>query len=394
VLRLREHVSLSLLLQVVVEELINRDGVELPDVGDLFKILQKLHTGMNVNPRFFSDEGVPAIHGFEKTMELMLYASFDIPLVHGWLPTPDSPTSNALLRCAKTYEDAQILLVSEEEAISRIIARDDVPNAEEEKLMADARLVREFVESTATQLTPFGLNKLRHELPEGKVAILFRNDHFSTIVKRGQQLVALVTDAGFAGHDEVVWETLADISGRDNAFLSGDFRPVGGHNESARGNRRPTGNATSQAVNIPPPPPPRREGVMEPGGNTVTDETADADYDLALAIQLQEEENMREDQRRRRADRRPDLPPRRGAAPPGGAPPGNNAVPPPPYEQTAVPVSPVAPGGGAWIESQQRIGRRGSGTHRRGASMPGPMPPPQPHAVNGRDERGEKCVVM
>lgn len=54
-LRSREQISLLLLLDAVIDELMRRGGddEELPDVIDLHYFLLDLHTGMNVNPRFF-----------------------------------------------------------------------------------------------------------------------------------------------------------------------------------------------------------------------------------------------------------------------------------------------------------------------------------------------------
>ena len=40
--------------------------------------------------------------------------------------------------------------------------------------------------------------------------------------------MALVTDAGYSSHEEIVWESLVDVNGRDGELFSGDFRPVGG----------------------------------------------------------------------------------------------------------------------------------------------------------------------
>ncbi len=90
----------------------------------------------------------------------------------------------------------------------------------------------------------------------GSISILFRNDHFSTLYRHPQthQLFGLVTDAGFAGHDEVVWESLVDVSGENAEFFSGDFRLVGGalHGGQERGGdhwgRRRRGNGGAMAT--------------------------------------------------------------------------------------------------------------------------------------------------
>jgi len=334
VLRLREQVSLELLLDAVFEELMSR-GSGLPDVGDLFAFLLTLHTGMNVNPRFLplDDErrasGLSG--GFENTREMALYGAFRVPLVHGWLPEPTDPVLDAMRRRgAGSYEEAQTLLLIEEEIIMKITsgAQSEL-TSEEERICDDARIIREFMETSKTQLTTHGLDVLRRDLKAGHVAILFRNDHFMTVLgggRTGGDLVGLVTDMGFASHEEVVFERLADVQGRQNEFLSGDFRPVGGggsdlgnsSNSSRRqaaprqevrsllgddegwetvGSRRSQNNGQSLATTIeraPPPPPPRPSS----SGNQ---QDYDYDTDLALAMQLQEEEDERHRRRQSRA---------------------------------------------------------------------------------------------
>ncbi|CUS08962.1 unnamed protein product [Tuber aestivum] len=334
VLRLREQVSLELLLDAVFEELMSRGSGGLPDVGDLFAFLLTLHTGMNVNPRFLplDDERRASgpSGGFENTREMALYGAFKVPLVHGWLPEPTDLVLDAMRRRgAGSYEEAQTLLLIEEEIITKVTSGTQSElTSEEERICGDAQIIREFMEKSKTQLTAHGLDVLRGDLKAGHVAILFRNDHFMTILGGGRiggDLVGLVTDMGFAGHEEVVFERLADVQGRQNEFLSGDFRPVGGGSSdpgnscsSSRrqaaprqeirslldddegwqtvGSRRSQNNSQSIAATIervPPPPPP---GPSSSGNQ----QDYDYDTDLALAMQLQEEE----DEMHRRHQRR------------------------------------------------------------------------------------------
>jgi hypothetical protein len=46
-----------------------------------------------------------------------------------------------------------------------------------------------------------------------ELAVLFRNNHFSTIFKRNGKLYALATDLGFADVPAVVWEEMVDVRG-------------------------------------------------------------------------------------------------------------------------------------------------------------------------------------
>lgn len=316
-LRTREQVSLELLLNAVLDDLMSGrlggETQELPDVIDLYTFLITLHTGMNVNPSFFPpaatnlandprrsmshvhpserEERIPGT--FEQTREIKLYGTFLIPLIHGWLPEPGSAANAALARSARTYEDAQHLMFREEELEMKFIG--DGLSFEEQATLDDIMTIRSFLSSSGTQLTNSGLETIRKALAPGSVAILFRNDHFSTLYKHPQsgELMHLVTDMGLANHDEIVWESLPDINGENCAFYSGDFRPVGGDTQSRQaasdGNDRFDRRASTAA------------GMAGSSGHQrmASASAEQEDHDLALALQLQEEENQRHEEERR-----------------------------------------------------------------------------------------------
>ena len=322
-LRVREQVSLGLLLDAVFDELMSgRRGdaaQELPDVADLYSFLVTLHTGMNVNPRFVNPQqpnlidGLSPVYenrrpgGFEETKEMNLYSTFSVPLIHGWLPPQSHPAYAALQRSAKTYEDAQNLMFREEELEDKL--QHHGLSHEEQVLLEDIASIKYFLSSSATQLTGYGLDTITKALLPGSIAILFRNDHFSTLYKhpRSGQLLTLVTDMGYAGHEEVVWESLVDINGEGSTFFAGDFRPVGttpsappptnsesGWTTVSHSRQRPPNNArpsngtthTSNPQRLPTPP-------SEPYNILPSPTTEQEDHDLALALQLQEEEDER-----------------------------------------------------------------------------------------------------
>lgn len=405
-LRVREQISLGLLLDAVIDELMSgRRGdaaQSLPDVSDLYAFLINLHTGMNVNPRFvepvvaptnlldISNDEAPGglsgsreAGGFEDTPFMRLYSTFAISLIHGWLPRRNHPVCAALSRCATTYEDAQSLLFAEEDLESKLESQG--LDFEEQRLLEDIGSVKHFLTTSPTQLTDYGLDTITETLRPGAIAILFRNDHFSTLYKqpRSGRIFTLVTDMGYAGHDEVVWESLVDISGEGSEFFSGDFRPVGNNvvnNRRSAGSRPTTNEAGWTTVSgsggrsrHQSSPPSNHQGRLEAAPITnafsqlsVTDDkdtvtsatTMQEDHDLALAMRLQEEEEDLERQeaaaRRRHEDElseayinsssrsnqrngRPPVPPRGGGAKRG--PPkkqtGVDDTPPPTYEQAA-----------------------------------------------------------
>ncbi|EAT76152.2 hypothetical protein SNOG_16454 [Parastagonospora nodorum SN15] len=243
-LRTREQVSLGLLLDAVFDELMSgRRGTaaqELPDVSDLYKFLLTLHTGLNVNPMFVPDEDATngnttsptqisgRVGGFENTPDMKLYRTFNIPLLHGWLPETNSEAFAAFNRVAKTYETSQYVQFQEEELDAKLQSGEAL-TPDEQQMFTDIHSIKEFLNRWPTQLTDFGLQSVRDSIQPGQVAILFRNDHFSTLFKdaRTNRLFTLVTDQGYSGHDEIVWESLVDVNGQGSELFSGDFRPVG-----------------------------------------------------------------------------------------------------------------------------------------------------------------------
>lgn len=160
--------------------------------------------------------------------------------------------------------------------------------------MSDIQLVQQFVDvDNATQLSAFGLDRLAEMLAPGSVSILFRNDHFSTLYKHPEsnQLFTMVTDAGYSGHAEVVWESQVDISGSRTGFFSGDFRPVGHSSTEDSGLAGPRGSSSGAT---------RSDAPEEPLKTRMSpQEQSDADYAYALQLQFDEEQrNQREHNRR------------------------------------------------------------------------------------------------
>ncbi|KAL7926356.1 hypothetical protein ACQKWADRAFT_138564 [Trichoderma austrokoningii] len=335
VLRLREQVSLSLLLDAVFDELMSprRTSSEdsLPDVSELYSFLQSLHTGMNVNPRFiptpevvtaYEHTALTQLHPlerhkyipgtFEDTAEMNLYATFSIPLVHGWLPPYDDAVCASMQRHATSYEDVQNLLFREEELEDKLANSDEGLTEAEQDLYQDIITIKIFLNESATQLTPWGIEVIQKAIRPGTFAILFRNDHFSTLYchPQTQQLLTLVTDAGYRSHDEIVWESLRDVNGELNQFLSGDYRLVSGDFTAAESiastGKRHSGQDGGAWTTVTSKRGKTRESAApmeEPG--QASSSTEQEDRDLALAMQLQEEEDQkhREEQARRQRER-------------------------------------------------------------------------------------------
>lgn len=306
-LQTRENISLGLLIQALFDELTTYASEELPDIEALSRFLTMLHTGMNVNPRLTLE--TPTSAGvFHETSDLRFYDAFRVPLLHGWIAEPTSDAHASMTQVAQYYEDIQLLPFRKEELEDRVIQNGSTLTADEERLVADIDIIQYFVDvENATQLSSFGLTHLSKILAPGSISILFRNDHFSTLYKHPHsgQLFTLVTDAGYAHHPEIVWESLVDVTGADAEFFAGDFRPVGhgpsgsgtagethptGHRSAGQAARTSNSGASATAA----------EGTSSSQGNT---EQEDADYAYALSLQFQEEARQQEQQQQQQQQR-------------------------------------------------------------------------------------------
>lgn len=334
----KTEVSLDDLLQAIINEHLSEENCrkravagqeEYPDIGELHEFLKRLHTGMNVNPRFIppdvarspdsmrnsmshvhpsqrSEESIPG--GFEQTKELDLYASFGIRLIHGWLPEPSSPAYQAFRNQAQTHEDAQLLLLRQDELESKLSNSTIGGLSEEEaKLLQDISLMHDFLRANPTQLSPFGLEAIRTSLRNGEFAILFRNSHFLVLYKHPEteMLFALVTDEGYRETGEVVWESLGDCDGRSMEIFSGNFEIISGADHASRTG----GGSNSTALNLTP-----SGAARRPELDTIpSDWTGEGeeerrrrereDADMAFAMQVQDEfneESEAQEARRRR----------------------------------------------------------------------------------------------
>eukprot|EP00301_Raphidiophrys_heterophryoidea_P026770 c9314_g1_i1.p1 GENE.c9314_g1_i1~~c9314_g1_i1.p1 ORF type:complete len:256 (+),score=80.00 c9314_g1_i1:22-768(+) len=96
---------------------------------------------------------------------------------------------------------------------------------------ANVLLLQEFLDESASQLTYHGLAQLHEAIRDGQLAVLFRNNHFSTIFKFQGKIHVLVTDQGYMHESRVVWERLCQVDG-DTEFLSHDFTKPGSASNS------------------------------------------------------------------------------------------------------------------------------------------------------------------
>ncbi|PWN89886.1 hypothetical protein FA10DRAFT_301187 [Acaromyces ingoldii] len=314
----RPAVSYSYLSSLLAEHLLDviRDDSAL-DLEAALSILPQTQTGLDVNVRFDAIDGfaveektqpssepsgssssaaaaLPAKTDADKQRgELALFKLCNVPLVHGWLADKDDKeTYAAVVERAGDYDRALDRVVAGDELAKGTIVGGSASgfgaenlSAEQGVVVNDAVLIRNFLESTATQLTYPGLYALSTTLERGVPYALFRNSHLSVIYRPLDQEVAatsgdaiepgsappalyqLVTDATLETEDNVVWESLEDIDGSASRFFDAKFRPA---------------KVTQDFVGR------RNQQQQQEFGQGYTE-----DGDMALAQQLQEEERDR-----------------------------------------------------------------------------------------------------
>ncbi|CAI9110800.1 OLC1v1010887C1 [Oldenlandia corymbosa var. corymbosa] len=84
------------------------------------------------------------------------------------------------------------------------------------------QLIRDFLNSNASQLTIYGMFCLQEGLKEREVCVFFRNNHFNTMFKFEGELYILVTDLGYLNQPQLVWEKLNDTKG-NTEFMTGNM---------------------------------------------------------------------------------------------------------------------------------------------------------------------------
>ncbi|KAF8919479.1 hypothetical protein CPB85DRAFT_1276801 [Mucidula mucida] len=278
------------------------------DISAALSIMPYTQKGMDLNPLF---TGSTSFRPGGSGGELDLFKQAEIELVHGWLVDPESPEASAL---AKTPDyDSAVMLIADADHITKgqLVLDDSRPetpqasgsssaaidnyNEEEREKIANAIAVREFLDSTRSQLTYHGLFHLASTIKSGSLVALYRNLHLSVLFKRhgdDSSLYCLVTDQVFLREPSVVWERLEDVDGGWSTFVDSDFvkaSPAGGDF---------AGQTAEDAL---------RAAEIE-AGNFVASDPAD----LALAQQMQSEEESRaryeydlrrrEDEKRRQAE--------------------------------------------------------------------------------------------
>lgn len=305
------------------------------NVADAIALLPKLATGVDVNPIFRSPQA------FEFTDEIAIFDMLDLGVVHGWVVDPTwagaeevAPMSyNRLMERIIELRSAEVDVRAggADEGADRV--KGDSPGEETDGVggegagTATLGVLEEFLGSSPSQLTEYGLEKLHGALKPNELAVFFRNNHFSTILKHEGEIYTLVTDQGYIAEPRAVWERLSNIDG-DTQYVNENFQvaatslaqfagEVGTWSDDAAAQLMSKAASLNERMNGPSG---ERAGSAllggsnpRPGGSKAGSGTAggsapltggglghnhgpDADADFALALQLQEQ--YKEEERR------------------------------------------------------------------------------------------------
>jgi hypothetical protein len=160
---------------------------------DALEQLPKFVEGMDLNVKFSKCDD------YEASPEVAVLDAAGVDLVHGWIADPELKELLAEMAPNQGY------------------------NAMVEKAMNEAAPhFKEWLTQTASQLTFVGLFALQSHFQEGDIKMLFRNNHYSVLIKRKGTLWSLISDAGMS-RESAVWESMVDVEGLASQVVDASF---------------------------------------------------------------------------------------------------------------------------------------------------------------------------
>jgi hypothetical protein len=150
---------------------------------------------------------------------LNVFDAYGIALYHGWVVDPQDRVVKDIIGDI-SYNQLITKLVE----LKSPLANKSTDVLTTQNITRDEEQIEKFLDSTANQLTYAGLLELHQRIKENEICVLFRNNHFSTMVKYEGNLCTLVTDMGYIDETTIVWEKLDDIDG-NTEYLDAFFLP-------------------------------------------------------------------------------------------------------------------------------------------------------------------------
>lgn len=194
------------------------------EVDKLLESLPLLHTGLSVNANLINGDFA------HDDLASILFDVFDLKFKHGWcINQIDSERVDWNDSTEDiSSEDNYATLVDIFNQLQTFDKIQDYLLDDNAELAHNQKLIRKWLDLNRTQLTTIGLNRLNIDLVKEEFVIFFRNNHFNTFFKKGnQEFYLLITDASFNNKaSKIVWQSLNSISGKDDLFFTGDFLPI------------------------------------------------------------------------------------------------------------------------------------------------------------------------
>ena len=196
-----------------------------PNLRNLEFNFKSLEKGYFVNPKFSACSDFKDFPVFLKLM--------DIPLYHGMIPDPSTPVFQ--LVSDLDYDELNLIILNNQDNIN------DRHFTNDEK-----SLIQLFYENIKHQVTSFGLEVIDSAMKNGGIAIFFRSNHFSVIIKHMNRIFNLITAETFL-HTNCFWQTLPTEKGETKMFDQ-DFILSSLNNQNTPRKKQPQQNNNQNSI--------------------------------------------------------------------------------------------------------------------------------------------------
>ncbi|KAI3505389.1 hypothetical protein L1887_27508 [Cichorium endivia] len=197
----------------------------------------------------------------------------------------DQSTSSSDVNEVEKIKIGEKILIESESLIGDkcILETNTTTNEDQNSTARQGEVIRNFINSTASQLTIYGLFSLQDGLKDRELCVFFRNNHFNTMFKFEGELYILATDQGYLNQPDLVWEKLNEVNG-NTVFVNDNFKEFNAQNQERRtwDERNVMANTADYLARI----------DNSTQGNT----GFSSDMQLAIALQQQEFEQQQQQQ--------------------------------------------------------------------------------------------------
>lgn len=223
-----------------------------------------MRKGMLINPSL-SD-----VSGFEYTPEIAVYDLFRIRLVHGWVIGKDDPEPLKEFFKGKSYNQVQdniaylaheydltagsVITEDNDDDVNDLLSTSTATRSISSTLSSaascsslgkfcssssisgytssgeygsqeQASLARGWFAKNWSQITQDGVTQLESLIRENEVAVIFRNNHFSTLIKHGGKLYTLMSAAAYSEVPRYVFQRV-EVRSQDYGAFDGSFYSI------------------------------------------------------------------------------------------------------------------------------------------------------------------------